>query len=97
MTPMTVEEADKVATAFARFVAAAHPGLMRLFDKNIPESLLPYPKDRILRALDTCLEQAHKHNDIQTAKAADGLKAWLRAYTNDREALTLAVQRHHAL
>jgi len=90
---MTLEEADKIRLAFGKFIEVANPGLMRLFQTTIPESTLPYPKKQIEQAMDICIKHLETENDKKTAKAFGALKVWLRAYTDDGTALTMAYNR----
>lgn len=90
---MTLEEATKIRLAFGKFIEAANPGLMRLFQTTIPESTLPYPKRQIEQAMDICIEHLKKENDQKAARAFEALKVWLRAYTDDGTALTMAYNR----
>ena len=90
---MSLEEADKIRLAFGKFIEVANPGLMRLFQTTIPESTLPYPKQQIEQALDTCIEHLERENDKKTARAFKALKVWLKAYTDDGTALAKAYNR----
>ena len=90
---MTLEEADKIRLAFGKFIEVANPGLMRLFQTTIPESVLPYPKKQIEQAMDICIEHLERANDKKTASAFKALKVWLKAYTDDGTALSLAYNR----
>ncbi len=90
---MTLEEADKIRLAFGKFIEVANPGLMRLFQTTIPESTLPYPKKQIEQAMDICIKHLESENDHKAAKAFGALKVWLRAYTDDGTALTMAYNR----
>jgi hypothetical protein len=66
---------------------------MRLFQTTIPESTLPYPKKQIEQAMDICIKHLETKNDKKMAKAFGALKVWLRAYTDDGTALTMAYNR----
>ncbi len=90
---MTLEEANKIRKAYVKFMEVAHPGLMRLFQTTIPESTLPYPKEQIEQAMDICIEFLEKKKDKKAARAYEGLKLWLRAYTYDETALTVVHNR----
>jgi hypothetical protein len=90
---MTLEEADKIRKAYVKFMEVAHPGLMRQFQTTIPESKLPYPKKQIEQAMDICIEFLEKKKDKKAARAYEGLKVWLRAYTDDGTVLTAAINR----
>jgi hypothetical protein len=90
---MTLEEADKIRKEYVKFTEVAHPGLMRLFQTTIPESILPYPKKQIEQAMDISIEFLEKKNDKKAARAYEGLKVWLRAYVDDGTALTTAYNR----
>jgi hypothetical protein len=90
---MTLEEADKIRKEYIKFMEVAHPGLMRLFQTTIPESTLPYPKKQIEQAMDICIKHLETKNDKKMAKAFGALKVWLRAYTDDGTALTMAYNR----
>jgi hypothetical protein len=86
---MTLEEADKIRKAYVKFMEVAHPELARLFETTIPESTLPYPKKQIEQAMDICIEFLEKKKDKKAARAYEGLKLWLQAYTYDETALTV--------
>jgi len=90
---MTLEEADKIRKEFVKFMEVAHPELARLFQTTIPESTLPYPKEQIEQAMDICIEFLEKKKDKKAARAYEGLKLWLRAYTYDETALTVVHNR----
>ncbi len=85
---MSLEEADQIRLAFVKFMEVAH-----LFQTTIPESTLPYPKKQIEQAMDICIKHLETENDKKTAKAFGALKVWLRAYTDDGTALTMAYNR----
>jgi len=90
---MSLEEADKIRLAFGKFIEAANPGLMRLFQSTIPESTLPYPKKQIEQAMDICIKHLERESNQKAARAFGALKVWLRAYTDDGTALTAAYNR----
>ncbi len=90
---MTLEEANKIRRTYVKFMEVAYPGLMKLFQTTIPESTLPYPKKQIEQAMDTCIEFLEQKNDKKAARAYEGLKVWLRAFTDDETALTVVHNR----
>lgn len=89
---MDLEEADKIRDAWGKFLEVGNPGLMRMFLGKIPESLLPYPKEKIEEAMDICIEHFEAEGNKQMVETFKASKAALIPYTDDRVAIKQLVQ-----
>ncbi len=93
MKCMSQEETDEIRLAWAKFLEVANNRLMQFFFGIIPESLLPYPKHKIMEAMQLSIDYLQANGDEQTAQTLAATLPVLDMYTDDRLAMTKAYQR----
>ena len=89
---MTLNEADKIVQIWGKYLEYASGKITMIFGTRIPESLLPYPKDILLDALNIMAEHYHKTGNQREVKLLQETAAELIAYVNDEEALLQATK-----
>lgn len=94
---MSLEEADEIRMAWGKFLEVGNGGLLKLFGAQIPESLLPYSKERIEEALDLIIKHCYSTGDTENANVFEATKAMLLAYVPDIIALKSAAKRFNNL
>ena len=62
--------AHKTVAVYGEFLKYAHIGLSHIFCDNIPETLLPFPKIHLVKALDTCSIGDDKNTEAYTSGKA---------------------------
>jgi pyruvate/2-oxoacid:ferredoxin oxidoreductase alpha subunit len=87
---MDLEEADRIRDAWGKFLEVANPGLMRVFGAQIPEAVLPYPKEKIEEAMDICIDYFKDEDNEQLVETFKATKAMLIAYGNSEAAVEAA-------
>jgi hypothetical protein len=89
---MTLVEADKIVLIWGKYLEYVSGKITFIFGTRIPESLLPYPKDILLDALNIMAEHHHKSSNQRRVKLMRETAAELIAYVNDEEALLQAAK-----
>ncbi len=84
---MKLSEAEEIFKVWQHFAYPMHSILHSIFLSNIPESLLPYPKDKLEEALNIVAKRFHDQGDYETSKAIQTNMAMLISYKDDNEAL----------
>lgn len=92
MTSMDIEEADKIRDAWGKFLEVANPGLMRMFLGKIPESVLPYPKEKIEEAMNIFIESFEAEGNQEAAETFRATIPMLWAYVDDKQAIEQATK-----
>ena len=62
--------ARKIVDIYSTFLKYAHTGLSYIFCKKTPESLLPFPKIHLVKALDACSISDDKNTEVYTSGKA---------------------------
>jgi lipoate-protein ligase A len=82
---MNLKLAEAIMHDYGKFLEISHGGLMGLFSTEIPESLLPYPKEKIEEAL---VNMANFFRENETIKRnIEACLASLECYIEDKKAL----------
>jgi hypothetical protein len=87
---MSLEEADTIRDAWGKFLEVSNHQLLSLFGGYIPESLLPYPKAKIIEAMSIYIDHLMQDDDEQTAHIAESSLGFLQAFTDDKLAIRMA-------
>ncbi len=85
---MTTKEADNIFKVWQQWFWPFHSLLFSLFQSNIPESFLPYPKDILNEALDIIL-QRYNQNSKEYEAINITKSAVLSFYENDKDAFDM--------
>ena len=91
---MNLKLAEAIMHDYGKFLEISHGGLMGLFLSEIPESLLPYPKEKIEEALLTMLTMANFFQKDEAVRR--NIKTVLNSlmfYVEDKKALNLFLER----
>jgi hypothetical protein len=87
---MTLDEASKIVRIWGVYLEYCQGRLMSLFHAQIPESLLPFPKDTIEEATNIVAEYHHNMGNQDQVKALQTAMAVLLFYEDDEKALLQA-------
>lgn len=90
---MSLEEVDEIRMIWGKFLEVGNGGLLKLFGAQIPESLLPLPKDRIEKALSILINHCNSVGDVDNANVFKSTRAMLLAYVPDEIALRSAAEK----
>ena len=85
---MTLDEANRIAHIWGRYIEYCQDRLRALFIAGIPESLLPYPLETIEEAINIASKHYHDAGDLKASKLlTDSLFRCLVFYKDDETAL----------
>ena len=90
---MTLDQASKIIDIYGQHMEFYGGKLMILFSGRIPESLLPFSKKVIEEASNILAKHHHNSGNQSFVDAINACKAGLIGYTDDEEALSLAIDR----
>lgn len=88
---MNIKLAEKIMHDFGKFLEISHGILMMIFFCEIPESLLPYPREQIENALKSM--KNYFQDNTEAVKHIDSALAMLLFYTKDEDALNSFLKR----
>lgn len=80
---LTLKQADQIRADFSKFMELTHSRLMFIFPGKIPESLLPYPKSVIYKALEICLDCFEKEGNQKAVETVKSAAVFLLFYDKD--------------
>lgn len=80
---LTLEQADQIRADFSKFMELTHSRLMFIFPGKIPESLLPYSRPVIYKALDICLDYFEKEGNQKAVETVKSATVFLLFYDKD--------------
>lgn len=84
---MDLKLADKIRLDWGKFLEISNGPLMMLFMSKIPQSLLPYPKEKIIEALDLVAQHFAIMGNEKAVKTIESTKPFLELYVDDQEAI----------
>lgn len=87
---MDLKLADRIRMDWGKFLEISNGSLVMVFMGKIPQSLLPYPKEKIIEALDIISKYFTENNNEEAVKVIESAKPYLDMYVDDREALRFA-------
>jgi hypothetical protein len=90
---MTLQEASKIMDIYGIYLEYIHGNLSMLFFGSIPESILPFSKEKIQKALDMMIDY---HRSMKNNDAVDAIQnsvIFLDLYVEDKNALNDASKR----
>lgn len=90
---MRIDDSATILHEWGTFLEYCHGRLHTVFGGSIPESLLPYPRDEIERALDTMAKRHHRDGDLEASAHIQRSLGPLLFYRDDSEALEHMVRR----
>lgn len=79
--------ADKISKIFNLFIGYTHIKLDLIFDKKIPESLLPFPRQCLLNTFNTLVKYHNYNGDTINAELYFNCPIILEDYINDEIAI----------
>lgn len=89
---MTIAEAIKIYEVWQQWFWPFHSLLFSIFQSNIPESFLPYPKNILYEALDEILKLYNE--DSKEYEAINFTKSSLLCfYSNDKDAFDMCLKK----
>lgn len=89
---MILEAAESIYKEFGHFLEFNNGSLIMLFLGQIPQSLLPYPKDKIEEALNTALVHFNRKGDKKAIETLKASMALLTCYIDDTQAIKHAIK-----
>lgn len=89
---MDLKLADKIRLDWGKFLEISNGPLMMLFMSKIPQSLLPYPKEKITEALDLIVRHFAAMDNEEAVKTIESTKPFLELYIDDQEAIGAAAK-----
>jgi len=89
---MDLKLADKIRLDWGKFLEISNGPLMMLFMSKIPQSLLPYPKEKIIEALDVITQHFAAIGNSEAVKTIESTKPLLEFYVDDQEAIQAAIK-----
>ena len=87
MHELSLDDVNEITIAYGKFVEVANGPLMELFHSEIPESLLPFPKDVIEQALIYAEKFCIEEGNNAAAESLASTRILLMAYKNSTESL----------
>ena len=87
MQELSLDEVNEITLAYGKFVEVANGPLMELFHSEIPESLLPFPKNVIERALIYAEKFWVEEGNMDAAESLASTRVLLMAYKDSTESL----------
>lgn len=90
---MTIEEADKIRIVWGKFLEHMFGKINLTFGGKIPESLLPYPKDVLMEALEIIHRHSYDIGDKRMMGLMEETSALLNTFINDEEAFISAGEK----
>lgn len=83
---MTFTEAEKIFEVWQQWFWPFHSLLFSIFQSNIPESFLPYPKNILSESLEVILKLYDNNENSKEYEAINTTKSFLCFYVNDKDA-----------
>jgi hypothetical protein len=91
---MDASRINQIIDAYGAFLESPEQKrLSRLFLTEIPESLLPYPKEEIKEALNVYIRHFEKIGKKDQAQAFNNVLTTLYTFVSDEEAIKRACER----
>jgi len=94
---MSLARADEIRMAWGKFLEVAFGGLVTLFLCDIPESVLPYPKDEIECALNITAKEFFNTGNKEASTVIQGTIPYLIMFVNDKEAIDKLLKKHSGI
>jgi len=94
---MSLARADEIRIAWGKFLEVAFGGLVKLFLCDIPESVLPYPKDEIECAVNISAKEFFNSGNKEASTIIHGTTAYLTMFINDKEAIDKLLKKHSGI
>lgn len=89
---MDLKLADRIRLDWGKFLEISNGPLMMLFMSKIPQSLLPYPKEKIIEALEIVIQHFAILGNSEAVKTTESTKPLLEFYVDDQEAIKAAAK-----
>ncbi len=90
---MNIQQADKIVQDYASFTERTAGKLNALFLGTIPESLLPYNKDLLEKALNIMAKYYVEDGQKNLASSMETLKTHLLGYSDDKQTIDRLAER----
>lgn len=90
---MDLKLADRIRLDYGKFLEISNESLIMFFVSKIPQSLLPYPKEKIIEALDVIARHFAAIGNEEAVRTIESTKSLLEFYVEDKEAIEAAVKK----
>ena len=87
---MDLKLADSIRLDWGKFLEISNGPLMLVFMAKIPQGVLPYPKEKIVEALDIIAKHFAENGNEEAIKIVESTKPYLDMYIDDKEAMSTA-------